>query len=62
MVVNLYQTEFTSSSITNFLFKIRFLSYMGNKDKGELAKMKVRPFSKVIKDFTLEDDSSIDDN
>ena len=26
----------------------------GNKDKGELAKMKVRPISKVFKDFTLE--------
>ena len=30
----------------------------GNKDKGELAKLKVRPISKVFIDFTLEDDLS----
>ena len=34
----------------------------GNKDKGELAKMKLRPINKVFKDFTLEDDLSIEDN
>ena len=34
----------------------------GNKDKGGLAKMKVRPISKVFKDFNLEDDLSIEDN
>ena len=34
----------------------------GNKDKGELAKMKVRPISKVFKDFTLEDNLIIEDN
>ena len=34
----------------------------GNKDKGELAKIKVRPISKVFKDFTLEDDLDIEDN
>ena len=33
-----------------------------NKNKGELAKMKVRPISKIFKDFTLEDDLSIEDN
>ena len=31
----------------------------GDKDKGKLAKMKVRPIIKVFKDFTLEDDLSI---
>ena len=34
----------------------------GNKDKGELAKMKVRPIIKVYKHFTLEDYLSIEDN
>jgi len=33
-----------------------------NKEKGELAKIKVRPIRKVITDFSLEDDSSIEDN
>ena len=28
----------------------------GNKDRGELAKIKVRHISKVIKDFNLVDD------
>ena len=33
-----------------------------NKEKGELAKMKVRPMKKIITDFTLEDDSSIEES
>ena len=35
-------------NLTGLIYK------QGKKDKGELAKMKVRPISKVFKDFTLE--------
>ena len=52
----LFLKENLKGNLTGLIYK------KGDKDKGKLAKMKVRPISKIFKDFTPEDDLSIEDN